>query len=100
MRVYRDGDEFIRDLSPAKVREQINKSLTRLDIETIDLQQIHWPDKDVPLEDTVAELEKLQQEGKFRYLGVSNFDTDLLDKMTYLKGKPVQVSSFIETSLI
>jgi aryl-alcohol dehydrogenase-like predicted oxidoreductase len=37
MRVYRDGDEFIRDLSPAKVREQINKSLTRLDIETIDL---------------------------------------------------------------
>ena len=82
--VYRDGAEFVRDLSPDTVRKQINGSLERLGIDTIDLYQIHWPDTNVPLEETVAELEKLQEEGKFRYLGVSNFDKQLLEEITDL----------------
>ncbi|MBM7556800.1 aldo/keto reductase [Halanaerobacter jeridensis] len=82
--VYRDGAELVRDLSPSTIRKQVNDSLDRLGIDTIDLYQIHWPDTNVPLEETVAELEKLQEEGKFRYLGVSNFDKQLLEEITDL----------------
>ena len=82
--VYRNGQEFIRDLSPATIRKQINKSLSRLGIDTIDLYQIHWPDDNVPLKKTVEQLERLQEEGKFRYLGVSNFDKELLEEISSL----------------
>jgi len=70
-----------RDLSPASIRQQIEGSLQRLNVDTIDLYQIHWPDPDTPLDDSVNELVKLQNEGKFRYLGVSNFDTKLMEQV-------------------
>lgn len=71
-----------RDLTPASIRQQIEGSLRRLNVDTIDLYQIHWPDPDTPIEDSIAELVKLREEGKFRYLGVSNFDTGLMDSVT------------------
>ncbi len=71
-----------RDLSPASIRREIDDSLRRLDVETIDLYQIHWPDRTTPIEDSLAELAKQQQAGKFRYLGVSNFDLKLLKEAT------------------
>lgn len=70
-----------RDLTPASIRQQIEGSLRRLNVDTIDLYQIHWPDPDTPIEDSIAELVKLRDEGKFRYLGVSNFDTQLMDRV-------------------
>lgn len=53
-------------------------SLKRLGIETIDLYQIHWPSAYVPLEETMAALERLIDQGKVRYAGVSNFPVPLL----------------------
>jgi len=82
--VYRDGSDYVRDLSPDRIRKDIEGSLKRLDIEQIDLYQIHWPDPDTPLEESVEELIKLQKEGKFKYLGVSNFDKNLLKEISNL----------------
>ena len=49
------------------------RSLRNLQTETIDLYQIHWPNWNVPIEETVAALESLQRQGKVRAIGVSNF---------------------------
>ncbi len=53
-------------------------SLRRLGVETIDLYQVHWPNAYVPLEETMAALDKLIEQGKVRYVGVSNFPAPLL----------------------
>ncbi|MFP4198523.1 MAG: aldo/keto reductase [Halanaerobium sp.] len=81
---HRDGPKYIRDLSPARIRKEIEASLSRLNIEQIDLYQIHWPDPDTPLEESVEELLKLKKEGKFKYLGVCNFGVDLMKEISEL----------------
>jgi diketogulonate reductase-like aldo/keto reductase len=48
-------------------------SLRRLGIETIDLYQLHWPNAAVPIEETMAAMEQLVDQGKVRFIGVSNF---------------------------
>ena len=60
------------------IRQELEASLRRLKTEYIDLYQIHWPDRETPVEETWAEMARLQQEGKIRYLGVCNFGVDLL----------------------
>lgn len=58
----------------ADIRAAIENSLRALDVETVDLYQIHsWRDE-YPVEDSLDEMAKLQQEGKVRYLGVSNYN--------------------------
>ena len=47
-------------------------------MERIDLYQLHAPDPNVPLAESLGELNALQNEGKIRHIGVSNFDTDQL----------------------
>lgn len=49
-------------------------SLHRLGVETIDLYQIHWPSSEVPIEETMGAMETLVDQGKVRFIGVSNFD--------------------------
>ena len=56
-------------------------SLKRLRLDRIDLYQFHAPDPRVPLEDSVGELVKLQQEGKIRHIGVSNFSVAELERV-------------------
>lgn len=77
--ILRDGGGFQRSLKPDSIRREVEDSLRRLNVDVIDLYQIHWPDSKTPIEDTVAELQRLQQAGKFRYLGVSNFKPSLMD---------------------
>ncbi len=79
--VVRTKDGFERNLKPESVRQEVEDSLRRLQTDVIDLYQIHWPDVDTPLEDTLAALKDLQQQGKFRYLGVSNFGPELMEQV-------------------
>jgi len=58
---------------PQHLREACEGSLRRLKLDTIDLYQLHAIDDDVPLEDSVGALARLQEEGKIRHVGVSNF---------------------------
>jgi aryl-alcohol dehydrogenase-like predicted oxidoreductase len=65
-----------KEFSPASIRRECEDSLRRLQIETIDLYQIHWPpdDSGPALEDAWSTLAALKKEGKVRWIGVSNFD--------------------------
>jgi aryl-alcohol dehydrogenase-like predicted oxidoreductase len=58
------------------VRLELEASLRRLNVETIDLYQIHWPNPDPEIEEGWEELAKLQQQGKVRWIGVSNFNVE------------------------
>jgi len=62
------------------VRREVEASLRRLDIETIDLYQIHWPNPDSEIEEGWTTLAKLKDEGKVRYIGVSNFNVEQLKR--------------------
>ena len=66
-----------RNSSPATIPVECERSLKRLGVDAIDLYQVHWPDTTTPVEDTMAALVKLQDQGKIRAIGVSNYDADL-----------------------
>lgn len=63
---------------PAYLRQEVEMSLRRLGVETIDLFQLHRVDADYPIADQVGELATLQQEGKIRHIGLSEVDVDQL----------------------
>jgi len=68
-----------RDSRPASLREEIDQSLARLQVDYLDLVQIHHPDLDVPLADSLGTLVELRQAGKLREIGVSNFSRAQLE---------------------
>jgi aryl-alcohol dehydrogenase-like predicted oxidoreductase len=70
--------EWTPDGRPAHLREACEASLKRLKLARIDLYQFHRIDPNVPLEDSVGELARLQKEGKIRHVGVSNFNVEQL----------------------
>ena len=74
-------DEWVRRGSPAHLRQACEASLKRLRAERIDLYQFHAPDPRVRVEDSVGELAKLQEEGKIRHIGVSNFSVAELERV-------------------
>lgn len=77
-------DQWGRDASPAHLRRACEGSLRRLRLERIDVYQLHAIDSKVPLEDSLGELVKLQQEGKIRHIGVSNFGVAELERAAKL----------------
>jgi aryl-alcohol dehydrogenase-like predicted oxidoreductase len=66
------------DVSPAYVKEAVEKSLQRLKIETIDLYYSHRLDPQVPVEETVGAMADLVKEGKIRYIGLSEVSAQSL----------------------
>src|SRR5579863_5106681 len=71
-----------RNFAPASIREECEDSLRRLQTDVIDLYQIHWPpdDNGPSLEEAWKTLAALKQEGKVRWIGVSNFDAQQLER--------------------
>jgi len=69
-----------RDGRPEHLRTACEASLRRLHLERIDLYQLHAIDPRVPLEDSIGELARLQQAGKIRHIGVSNFSLPELER--------------------
>ena len=65
-----------RDLSADSIRSECEESLRRLDVDVIDLYQVHWPTDH--LEEGWSAMAQLQKEGKVRWIGVSNFDVEEL----------------------
>jgi aryl-alcohol dehydrogenase-like predicted oxidoreductase len=63
-------------LSPINIREAVEGSLTRLQVEQIDLYQAHEDDATVPLHETLGEFARLIEEGKVRAIGASNYSAD------------------------
>lgn len=71
-------------LSRVHIIQACEDSLRRLQTDTIDLYQSHWPDDDTPLEETLAAFDYLVQSGKVRYIGCSNFPAWLLMKSAWV----------------
>ena len=65
-------------LKPDSIRTEVERSLARLGVDYIDLYQTHWQDPTAPIEDTMAALVKLKEQGKIRAIGVSNAGLDQL----------------------
>ena len=72
------GSESYVDASPKYVRQEVKKSLKRLNIETIDLYYAHRVDPTIPVEETVDAMARLVKEGKVRYLGLSECSAESL----------------------
>lgn len=74
------GDPYKRSVNgkPEYVRSACEASLKRLGIETIDLYYQHRVDKNTPIEDTIGEMSRLVEEGKVRYLGMSEASAETL----------------------
>jgi len=75
----RPGGDWTRDASPKHLRSACEASLKALDTDCIALYQLHAPDPEIPLEDSVGEMKKLQVEGKILHLGLSNVDLKELE---------------------
>lgn len=67
------------DLSPASLKGEIDQVLTRLRTDRVDLWQIHWPNDDYPLDETVGALEELRSVGKILAYGACNFSSSRMD---------------------
>ena len=68
------------DLTRDAVLQDIESSLRRLKTDYIDLYQIHWPDKKTELSETLETLTELKKDRVIRFIGVSNFNIELLGK--------------------
>ncbi len=77
---WNEKNKVRRDLTPKNIRREIEASLRRLNRDFIDLYQFHWPDSSTPIEKSWEEMIKLKEEGKVRYVGVSNFDVSLMEQ--------------------
>nr|WP_306263928.1 aldo/keto reductase [Pararhizobium sp. IMCC3301] len=67
------------NLAPDDVIEACERSLKNLGTDIIDLYMLHWPNRDVPLADSIGALKKLKADGKIRWYGVSNFGSNDID---------------------
>ncbi len=76
--VWNDKKEITRTLR--HIRSDIEGSLRRLQVDTIDLYQIHWPVEDHDIEQAWATMAELQNEGKVRWIGVSNFSVAQMER--------------------
>lgn len=68
---WKDGQPF-RNASRTRIHKEIEDSLRRLRTDVIDVYQLHWPDPNVPIEETAAVMADLLRAGKIRAIGVSN----------------------------
>jgi aryl-alcohol dehydrogenase-like predicted oxidoreductase len=72
--LWDDKGFVVNNLKAQSVRREVEASLRRLQVDVIDLYQIHWPNPDDDIEEGWAEMARLKDEGKVRWIGVSNFD--------------------------
>lgn len=69
--------EARNDVSYKSIITEIDQSLKRLNLENVDLLQVHWPtDSGIPLEETIKAMKEIQESGKTKYIGLSNFSVE------------------------
>ena len=73
-RIWNENREIGKSLKADSIRRELEASLRRLQLDTIDLYQMHWPEPDEDLEEGWGAMAQLQKEGKVRWIGVSNFN--------------------------
>lgn len=76
----RPGGAWERNGRPEHIKTACNASLTALGVDCIDLYQLHAPDPDVPFLDSVGAFKDLQDEGKVRWIGLSNVSVEQIEE--------------------
>lgn len=89
-----------RGLSAAQIHKQVDASLRRLGVDYIDLYQCHRYDTETPLEETMAALTAVVQQGKVRYLGFSEWSPEQIEAAASLTGVERFVSSQPQYSML
>jgi 2,5-diketo-D-gluconate reductase B len=69
---------WMESAAPAQVKSSVAESLAKLKLDYVDLLLLHWPNKNVPLVETLGALDELRKQGKTRAIGVSNFPVSLM----------------------
>lgn len=78
---WHDDRSIYRSLKAASVAEEVENSLRRLGVDVIDLYQIHWPDPETEIEEGWQAMTRLREQGKIRWLGVSNFSVEQMERV-------------------
>jgi aryl-alcohol dehydrogenase-like predicted oxidoreductase len=85
---WKNGKPF-RNASAARIFQEIEASLDRLQTDHIDIYQVHWPDPNTPIEETAEAMMKLFLKGKIRAIGVSNFSVQQMN--AFRKSAPLHI---------
>jgi aryl-alcohol dehydrogenase-like predicted oxidoreductase len=73
--------QIYKSLKADSIRKECEASLRRLKVDVIDLYQIHWPEPDEDIEEGWTTLARLKQEGKVRWIGLSNFNVKQMERL-------------------
>ena len=79
-RRWDEQGEIYPSIKAASIRQECENSLRRLRIDRIDLYQMHWPEPDADIEEGWTEMARLREEGKARWIGVSNFNVQQMER--------------------
>ncbi len=79
--LWSEQNQRIPCLEAKSIREECHTSLKKLGVDVIDLYQMHWPQPDEDIEKGWEEMAKLAEEGKVRYIGVSNYDVEQIKRI-------------------
>ncbi|MGA3025821.1 MAG: aldo/keto reductase [Bryobacteraceae bacterium] len=79
-RAWNDRGEIAGSLKRDSIRREAEASLRRLKLDVIDLYQIHWPEPDEDIEEGWETMVRLKEEGKVRWIGVSNFNAAQMER--------------------
>jgi len=77
-RTWDENRQIVKSLKADSIRRECEDSLRRLNVDVIDLYQMHWPEPDEDVEEGWTTMAKLKEEGKVRWIGVSNFNAEQL----------------------
>jgi len=80
-RLWNPDGSIYSALKPDSLERELHDSLRRLGVETIDLYQIHWPAPEEDIETAWEALSHFQQQGKIRWIGVSNFNVEQMRRV-------------------
>ncbi len=79
-RTWDEKGQIVPCLKADSIRKECENSLRRLGVDVIDLYQIHWPEPDADVEEGWTEMARLKEEGKVRWIGVSNFNVEQMKR--------------------
>lgn len=79
--VWEEGIKNVhKELSYKSILKEIDDTLRRLNMDYIDIYQLHWPDHNTQIEESMEAILKIKEAGKIRYVGVSNFPVSLTER--------------------
>jgi aryl-alcohol dehydrogenase-like predicted oxidoreductase len=79
-RTWDENGRITGNLKADSIRRECEASLRRLNVDVIDLYQVHWPQPEPDLEEGWGTMARLKEEGKVRWIGVSNFNVQQIER--------------------